>query len=118
MPTPQGIQVQPRTTWSDRGWSPGAIPRDEEEPELRQSQDPPGHLRLQALREQGLWGFLGLRRRRSSSAANLCRVHTAQGLRRVRVLHDAHEAPELVLPAQNRTMRRKKALSISAKIAQ
>jgi hypothetical protein len=39
-------------------------------------------------------------------------------LRRVHVLRDAHEAPELVLPAQNRTMRRKKALSISAKIAQ
>jgi hypothetical protein len=41
-----------------------------------------------------------------------------QGLRRVRVLLDAHEDPELVLPAQNRTMRRKKTLSISAKIAQ
>jgi hypothetical protein len=30
------------------------------------------------------------------------------------VLRNAHEAPELVLPAQNKTMRRKKALSISA----
>jgi hypothetical protein len=44
MPTPQGIQVQPKTTQSDRGRSPGAILRDEEEPELHQSQDPPGHL--------------------------------------------------------------------------
>jgi hypothetical protein len=30
------------------------------------------------------------------------------------VLRDTHEAPEPVSPAQNRTMRRKKALSISA----
>jgi hypothetical protein len=118
MPTPQRIQVQPRITQSDRGRSPGAILRDEEEPELCQSQDPPGYLRLQVLRGQGLRGFLGRRRRRSSSAASLYRVHTAQELRRVRALHDAHEAPELVLPTQNRTMRRKKALSISAKIAQ
>jgi hypothetical protein len=44
------IQVQPRTTQSDRRRSLGAIFRDEEELELRQSQDPPGHLRLQALR--------------------------------------------------------------------
>jgi hypothetical protein len=99
MPTPQRIQVQPRTTQLDRGRNPGAILRDKEEPELFQSQDPPGHLRLQALRRQGLRGFLGRQRRRSSSAASLCRVHTAQELRRVRALHDAHEAPELVLPA-------------------
>jgi hypothetical protein len=71
MPTPQGIQVQPKTTQSDRGQSPGAILRDEEEPELHQSQDPPGHLRLQALRGYGLRGFLGRRRRRSSSVASL-----------------------------------------------
>jgi hypothetical protein len=118
MPTPQRIQVQPRTTRSDRGRSPGAILRDEEEPELRKSQDPPGHLRHQTLRGQGLRGFLGRRRHCSSSAANLYRVHRAQGLRRVRVLLDAHKAPELVLLAQNRTMRRKKTLSISAKIPQ
>jgi hypothetical protein len=36
----------------------------------------------------------------------------------VRGSPDAHEAPGLVSPVQNRTMRRKKTLSISVKIAQ
>jgi hypothetical protein len=48
------IQVQPSTTWPDQERGPGAILRDEEEPKLHQSQDPPGRLRLQALRGQGL----------------------------------------------------------------
>jgi hypothetical protein len=38
-------------------------------------------------------------------APELCRVHVSS---------DAHEAPKPVSPAQNKTMRRKKALSISA----
>jgi hypothetical protein len=64
------IQVQPRTTLSHQGRGPGAILRDEGEPELRQSQDPSDHLRPQVLRGQGLQGFLDRRRRRLSSAAN------------------------------------------------
>jgi hypothetical protein len=91
MPIPQRVRVQPRTKRLDQGRSPGAIPRDEEEPELRQSQDPPSHLRHQTLHGQGLRGFLRRQRHRSSSVASLCRVHRSQGLRRVRVLLDAHE---------------------------
>jgi hypothetical protein len=64
-------QIQPRTTWPDQGRGPGAILRDGGKPKLRQSQDPPGRLRLQALRGQGLQGFLDRRHRRWSSAANL-----------------------------------------------
>jgi hypothetical protein len=64
------IQVQPSTTWPDQERGPGAILRDEEEPKLHQSQDPPGRLRLQALRGQGLQGFLDRRCRRWSLAAN------------------------------------------------
>jgi hypothetical protein len=64
------FQFQPSTTWPDKNQGPGAILRDEEEPKLPQSQDPPGRLRLQALRGQGLQGLLDRRRRRLSSAAN------------------------------------------------
>jgi hypothetical protein len=52
------IQDQPSTTWPDQERDHGAILRDEGEPMLRQSQGPPGHLRLQALRGQGLQGLL------------------------------------------------------------
>jgi hypothetical protein len=65
------IKFQPRVTWSDQKQGPEAFLRDEEEPELRQSQDPTGHLRPQPFREQGLQGLLVRRRRRLSLAANL-----------------------------------------------
>jgi hypothetical protein len=40
------IQFQPSTTWPDQKQGPGAILHNEEEPKLRQSQDPLGRLRL------------------------------------------------------------------------
>jgi hypothetical protein len=65
------IKFQPSATWSDQKQGPGAFLRDEEEPELRQSQDPTGLLRPQPFREQGLQGLLVRWRRRLSFAANL-----------------------------------------------
>jgi hypothetical protein len=65
------IQFQPSITWPDQKWGPGAILRDEEEPKLRQLQDPAARLRLQVLRGQGLQGLLDRWRRCLFSAANL-----------------------------------------------
>jgi hypothetical protein len=65
------IQNQPRTTWPDQERGLGASLRDEGEPKLHQSQGPPGRLRLQVLRGQGLQEFLARRRHRLSSAANI-----------------------------------------------
>jgi hypothetical protein len=45
------IKFQLSATWPDQKRDPGAFLRDEEEPKLRQSQDPTGRLRPQALRD-------------------------------------------------------------------
>jgi hypothetical protein len=94
----------------DQRWDRGVTLRVVGERELHRSQDPRGHLRCRLSREQGLQGLLDRQRQIWSLAANPCKDHKVRELRWVRGPPDAHVAPRLVSPSQNRTMRRKKSV--------